>query len=66
MKKLFIVLFAAGLLISCNSKKVEPQPLTPAPVVLEADVEAALEKNIELNQQITELDAELETIINEQ
>lgn len=66
MKKLFIVLFAAGLLISCNSKKAETQPETPAPVVLEAEVEAALEKNIELNEQITELDAELQTIINEQ
>lgn len=66
MKKLFIVLFAAGLLISCNSKKVEPQPETAAPVVLEAEVEQALQKNIELNEQISELDAELETIINEQ
>jgi uncharacterized protein YcfL len=41
MKKLFIVLFAAGLLISCNSKKADPQTETPAPVVLEAEVEAS-------------------------
>lgn len=65
MKKLLIVLFAAGLLISCNTKKVEPQPETGTPVVLEAEVEDALQKNIELNEEITGLDAELESIINE-
>jgi hypothetical protein len=66
MKKLFIILMAVGLLAACNSKKAEPQPVTPAPVTLEADVEQALQKNIELNEQVTNLDQELDAIINEQ
>lgn len=65
MKKLFIILFAFGVLVSCNTKKEEPQVETTAPVTLEADVEQALQKNIELNEQVTDLDQELETIINE-
>ncbi len=65
MKKLFLLLFVVGVLASCNTKKAEPQPETATPVTLEADVEQALQKNIELNEQVTNLDEELETIINE-
>ena len=65
MKKLFFLLSVVGLLAACNSKKVEPQPETVTPVTLEADVEEALQKNIELNEQASNLEQELETIINE-
>jgi hypothetical protein len=65
MKKLIIILFAIGVLVSCNSKKEETPVEATAPVTLEADVEQALQKNIELNEEVTNLDQELETIINE-
>jgi cell division protein FtsB len=66
MKKLFFILLAVGVMSACNTKKAEPQPDPAAPVTLEADVEQALQKNIELNEQVTTLDEELEAIINEQ
>lgn len=66
MKKLFFILLAVGVMSACNTKKAEPQPEVAAPVTLEADVEQALQKNIELNEQVTTLDEELDAIINEQ
>lgn len=61
MKKYFLIIAASAFMLACGGSQQRSE--SEEAVKLEAELEEALEKNIELNERIAELEAELEEII---
>ncbi len=63
MKKLFLILLVAGFMTACAGQGGRQAEDAQAPVEMEAELEEALEKNIELNERIEALESELDSLI---
>ncbi len=64
MKKYFVILLVAGFTMGCAGQGERQTEEGDTRVQLEADLEEALDKNIELNERIAEIEAELEELMD--